>query len=272
MLALNRARLDEFNPDQPRGPGGQWGGGGASQAPKAAGGTAPGQSASLTRVERAKAEATRAATKAGTAVERHLAAQGKQRASKEAAVVALKESKTAARIAKRTPTPDNVREWQAATKKAISARDQAARHTSEAILASSAHAKAQTAHALAQANLREAHRAAAAPVVVRAKAVEVHPRGIGWERIREEPKAPPAPPPPPHKETVLEMLSRTKPNYVHQPKPRAAVDPVAKRQAEIASTERARKSAETKLRAQRAIGLAGIPGVSAVSLPYHHAR
>lgn len=264
------------------------------------------------RVERAQVNADRAEAHLNDIAGRRTKAETAHREAVVAAKSARAEAKSAGAKAKREPTAANIAAWHSATQGAIRARSAAQRHASAAARHADLHDKAEVTHALAQAKLREAHRAATAAPHEAPRAVEATGHVIGVERIRGGPEhATPShrsphetahasrehhEPAPPHKETVLEMLERTRPHYVHVPQERkpSTPDELAERdrQRQI-DAQRARDRGEAKVREHRAAAqrslatdpriaavslpgagdpLHGVPGAAAISLPMPHPR
>jgi hypothetical protein len=150
--------------------------------------------------------------------------------------------------ARKTATADSVRRADAAAARAMKAKAVVFTHAQDVERHTKAHAAAQTRHALASALAAEAERKSVfkprkVPVV------RLNPRGVGFERVHGEDETSavlhsetptwhfgaqmgrihgesehPAHSEPivhaaPRKESVLDMLSRTRPNYVHKPAP-----------------------------------------------------
>lgn len=147
---------------------------------------APGPHKAAAHVERAGAALAGAHERLTSAAAKHADAQVKRTSAAVAAKQSMKEARTAGALAKRSPTAENVRAWQGATNKAIRARAAAATANSQAAKHAALHEKAQTSHAIAQAQLHEASRAAAAPAPTGPRSIEVHPHGIGFERVHGE--------------------------------------------------------------------------------------
>lgn len=302
-------RTDDWSEDlHPRGPDGKFGEG-------AGGGAAPAADKAAQRVGRAASVVARSAARVAKVAAKVTQAKAAKKTAVTEARGALKDARKHATAARKDPTIANLRKAVTAAKVATRAQAAVETHAAAIVKHTTAAAEAKTNHALAVATHKEAARAAA-PRRAAAKAVRVNPRGVGFERVHgehetgaqeleptpehafaigetrirgvteqpelaSEPK-PPAPAPP--KETVLGMLERTRPNYVHAPvaaPPAAAHEPGA-RAADLERERRAEKRARSLPRRRlaeipgvaavlpSAHVLANVPGVSAVSLPAPH--
>lgn len=251
------------------------------------------------KVERAQGHVEKAAGHVGELTRRHGEAVASHRTALASSEAAVKEARRAAQTAKKSPTSENIKAWQTATNKAIRAKAASDKHGVTSERHSAALEKAHTTHALAQAKLHEAQRASV-PTPTGPRSIEVHPNGVGFERVHGEgttgaiehsptPEfhfgagmgrihgegdhatvAPVHDPVPKPKESVLDMLSRTRPHYVHEApaaKPYSAEAEKAKDQTRQADLQRERAAADAKLKEHRAVDLGMIPGVAAVSLP-----
>lgn len=248
------------------------------------------------KVERASAMAAQAQQHVEAAVSRHGQAVTAHRAAVQEAGQALKAARAAGAKAKESPTAGNIAAWQAATNHARRAQANAAKHGESVAKHEALVERANTTHAIANAKLHEASRAAAQQAPSGPRSIQVNPRGVGFERVAGEDETgavlhTPAPEfhfaqqmgrisgsgDHPGIEPVVRVapkpeLGIDRPHYgpfqVIQPKlPTSAEEIRAKQAADRAHVDRQRALQDAKVAEMRARGIEGIPGVAAVSLP-----
>lgn len=147
-------------------------------------GSGPHHDRKTTRAERAEGHAHKAEWQLNAIAEKRQVAETKHATSKTKAAASMKEAKAAKALAKKEPTAENVAAWHTSTKQAIRDRTAAEKHGTAAQRHADLHDKAETTHAIAQAKLKEAQRAASAAPAPIAPARELH--GIGFDRVHGE--------------------------------------------------------------------------------------
>ncbi len=236
-------RTDDWDEAQhPRAPDGKFGEGAA------AGGTAvPTGGKAAQRVARAAKLETRAGAKVLAVATKLQTAKTAKPVAVAAAKAAVRDARKAVAEARKDPSAANVRRARAAERAATKAHETVQEHRDAIVKHTAALAEARTQHALVKELHREALRAAK-PRPAAAKARQINPRGVGFERVHaegttgavelspspehsfaigenrirgvseqpaiaEEPKPEPAP----RAETLLERIVRETPKYTAQP-------------------------------------------------------